>query len=76
MDVEGTQLGNDVVTEQFSAFTAVMSSLIIILFVLEVVNNPALYFLYHTTKLGKMFPKSERASGCHQRPFGSQPTSS
>lgn len=59
VDVEGTQLGDDAVTEQLSAFTAVMSSLII-LFVREVVNNAALIFLYHTTKLGKMFPDSER----------------
>ena len=59
VDVEGTQLGDDAVTEQLSALTAVMSSLII-LFVREVVNNAALHFLYHTTKLGKMFPESER----------------
>ena len=58
VDVEGAQLGNDAVTEQLSALTAVMSSYIL-LFVREVVNNAALEFLYHTTELGKMFPDSD-----------------
>ncbi len=58
VDVEGNQLGNDAVTGQLSALTAVLSSCIL-LFVREVVNNAALQFLYHTTKLGKMFPDSE-----------------
>ena len=57
VDVEGDNLGNDAVTKQLSALTAVMSSYIL-LFVREVVNNDALEFLYHTTKLGKMFPDS------------------
>lgn len=58
VDVEGANLGNDVVTEQLSAFTAVMSSYIL-LFVREVVNNPALEFIYHVAKLGNMFPNSD-----------------
>ena len=58
VDVEGDNLGNDAVTEQLSALTAVMSSYIL-LFVQEVVNNAALEFLYHTTELGKMFPDSD-----------------
>ena len=58
VDVEGDNLGNDAVTEQLSALTAVMSSYIL-LFVREAVNNAALEFLYHTTKLGKMFPDSD-----------------
>ena len=58
VDVEGDNLGNDAVTEQLSALTAVMSSYIL-LFVREVVNNAALEFLYHTTELGKMFPDSD-----------------
>ena len=58
VDVEGANLGNDAVTKQLSALTAVMSSYIL-LFVSEVVNNAALEFLYHTTKLGAMFPDSD-----------------
>ena len=58
VDVEGDNLGNDAVTEQLSALTAVMSSYIL-LFVREVVNNAALEFVYHTTALGKMFPDSD-----------------
>ena len=58
VDVEGDNLGNDAVTKQLSALTAVVSSYIL-LFVREVVNNAALEFLYHTTKLGKMFPDSD-----------------
>ena len=58
VDVEGDNLGNDAVTEQLSALTVVMSSYIL-LFVRDVVNNAALEFLYHTTKLGKMFPNSD-----------------
>ena len=57
VDVEGANLGNDAVTEQLSALTALISSHIL-LFVREVVSNSALEFLYHTTELGKMFPDS------------------
>ena len=58
VDVEGDNLGDDAVIEQLSALTAVMSSYIL-LFVRQMVNNAALEFLYHTTKLGKMFPDSD-----------------
>ena len=58
VDVEGDNLGNDVVTEQLSALTAVMSSYII-LFVHQMVKNKDLEFLFHTAKLGKMFPDSD-----------------
>ena len=58
VDVEGANLGNDTVTEQLSALIAVVSSYIL-LFVREVVNNAALEFLYHTAKLGKLFPDSD-----------------
>lgn len=58
VDVEGDNLGNDAVTEQLSALTAVLSSYIL-LFVRQMVNNAALEFLYHTTELGKMFPESD-----------------
>lgn len=59
VDVEGANLGNDAVTKQLSALTALISSYIL-LFVRQVVSNSALEFLYHTTKLGKMFPDSNK----------------
>ena len=53
LDVEGTNLGDDSVTDRLSMFTAMMSSALNV-FALNVVGNSDIHFLYRIARLSKL----------------------
>ena len=53
LDVEGTDLGNDYVTDRLSMFTAMLSSGLNI-FALQVVKNGDMNFLYRIVRLSEL----------------------
>ena len=53
LDVEGTDLGNDYVTDRLSMFTAMLSSGLNI-FALQVVKNGDINFLYRIVRLSEL----------------------
>ena len=59
MDVEGTDLGDDRVTDHLSLFTAMMSSLINV-FVRDNLGNDDKYFLYRISRLGELVFQNQK----------------
>ena len=59
MDVEGTDLGDDRVTDHLSLFTAMMSSLLNV-FVRDYLGNDDKYFLYRISRLGELVFQNQK----------------
>ena len=67
LDVEGTNLGDDTVTDQLSMFTAMMSSGLII-FARDVVGNSDIDFLYRILAQEWLcVSKQNRPSNCYTK---------
>ena len=59
LDVEGTDLGDDRVTDRLSTFTAMMSSVLNV-FALNIVGNSDIGFLYRIARLSDLMFKDKK----------------